>query len=155
MQRCLPRFARTSALCHPQTAAVLRSPGCSTLPFRPQDSSQAEKHSYSPSSSLPGWLVVAESRLIPTGDEPKNTEIKQRNILFNQIVPFTSWVQDAPKKPCFLVAHMEAGCLGRAPSTAVSESLNVTSSWDRFHHQGCALLCHSSPQQPLGNEWHS
>lgn len=97
---------------------------------------------------LPGWLVEAESRIIPTGDEHKNTEIKQRNIFFYQIVPFTSWVQDASKKTCFLAAHMEAGCLGCAPSTVVCwESLNVTSSWDRFHHQGCALLCHISPQQ--------
>lgn len=111
----------------------------------PQDSSQAEKHYYSPCLVL-SWFVEAESGIIPTGDEPKNTEIKRRNIFFYQIAPFTSWVQDAPKKkPCFLVAHMEAGCLGCAPSTVVCwESLNVTSSWDRFCHQGCALLCHIS-----------
>lgn len=115
----------------------------------PQDSSQADKHSYSPSSSLPGWLVGAESRIIPTGDEPKNTEIKQRNIFFYQIVPFT-------RKPLLL-----SGTYGSwmpwmcSKHSRLWEPLNVTSSWDRFHQQGCALLCHSSAQQPLGNEWHS
>lgn len=122
----------------------------------PKDSSQAEKQYYPPFSLVLGWLVEAESRIIPTGDEPKSTEIKQRNIFFHQIVSLTSWEQDASKKPYFLVAHMGAGWLEWGPSTVVCwECLNFASSWDGVYHQGCVLLCHTSPQQSLGNEWHS
>lgn len=157
MQCCLPRFAKTSALCNSQTAAVLRRPGCSTLPFRTPRTAAKQRNSITPPFSLVlGWLVEAESRIIPTGDEPKSTEIKQRNIFFHQIVSLTSWEQDASKKTYFLVAHMGAGWLEWGPSTVVCwECLNFASSWDGVYHQGCVLLCHTSPQQSLGNEWHS
>lgn len=56
----------------------------------PQDSSQAEKHYYFPPSSIPGWLVEAEPRVISTGDEPNNTEIKWRNIF---LLPNSSFHQ--------------------------------------------------------------
>lgn len=121
----------------------------------PEDSSQAEKQYYSPFSLVLGWLVEAESRIIPTGDEPKNTEVKQRNIFFPQSF-FYQLRAGCFKKPYFLVAHMEVGWLECGPSTVVCwECLNLASSWDRVYHQGCVLLCHTSAQQPLGNEWHS
>lgn len=116
----------------------------------PEDSSQVEKQYYSPFSLVLGRLVEAESRIIPIGDEPSNTEVKQINSFFHQLRARCF------KKTHFLVAHMEAGWLECGPSTVVCwECLNLTSSWDRVYHQGCVLLCHTSPQQSLHNAWHS
>lgn len=123
----------------------------------PQDSSQAEKHYYSPCLVL-SWFVEAESGIIPTGDEPKNTEIKRRNIFFYQIAPFTSWVQDAPKKKNLLLS----GTYGSWMPWMCSKHSSLLRVPECHQQLGQVLpsgLCppvpHLSPQQSLGNEWHS
>lgn len=155
MQCCLPRFAKTSALCNSQTAAILRRPGCSMLSFRTVRTATKQRNSITPLFSfILGWLVEGESRIIPTGDKLKNPEVKQRNIFFHQIVQAESRMLQ--KTLYFLVAHTEVGWLECGPSRlACWEHLNLSSSWDRVYHEGCILLRHTSPQQSLGNEWHS
>ena len=114
----------------------------------PEDSSQAETQCYSPFSLVLGWLVEAQPTVIPTGDEhrgkakkcflsPAESRMLQKTLLLSGTYgSWTAWMWSKYSRVCW-------------------ECLNLASSWDSIYHQGCVLPGHTSPQQSLGNEWHS